>query len=183
MAKFQMKELIDPNVAAESARLGAGVGTANWVSDAEVGKLVKLVGDSRYNLCAAGDAIEAYVASVESAHIDDYSFGTVRNTGRKAVVLDGLQATPGTGAIAIGDYVVCGTVVAKGTALTASAKVCKATIQPGTTAATVTDVTPAGVTSLVNNVAAHIAASMFKWRLVAASGTAVGSTGVIERVL
>ena len=43
---------------------------------------------------------------------------------------DGLQATAGTGAIAVGDYVVAGTATAKGTALTVYPKVCKATVQP-----------------------------------------------------
>jgi len=49
-----------------------------------------------------------------------------------SAICDGLQATAGTGTIAVGDYVVCGTVVAAGTALTTTTgpKVCKATVQP-----------------------------------------------------
>ena len=73
------------------------------------------------------------------------------------MTLDGLQATPGTGAIALGDYVVCGTVVAKGTSLAgAYPKVCKATTQTG---------------------------MYFAWRVVSLDGTtAVGQTALIERV-
>ena len=88
-----------------TARLGAGTGSANHVTDAEVGKFVKFVGDSRYNLCAAGDPIEGRIAAVEKATLDDYTIGSVAKRGgstmRFDVVLDGLQATPGTGAIAV----------------------------------------------------------------------------------
>lgn len=170
MAKFKMTVLIDPAKPAAQARLGSASGSANYLTDLEVGKFVKLAGDSRYNLAAAGDVIEGVIESVEPASVDDFSFGSVRRTGRLDVVLDGLEATPGTGAIAIGDYVLVGTVVAKGTALAAAPKVTKATQQPGSVPA---DLTAAGLQA--RNVA-------YAWRLVAASGTAVGSTGVIERV-
>ena len=62
MAKFQMKELIGTEPI--TARLGAGSGSANYVTDVEIGKPVKLVGDSQYGLCAAGDQIEAGAALV-----------------------------------------------------------------------------------------------------------------------
>lgn len=158
MAKFQFKELIPTT--AKSARLGAGSGSANYIDDKEVGKAVKLVADSRYNLCAAGDQIEGFINSVESATVDDFSFGSVVNEVgmRKEVTFDGLQATPGTGTVAMMDYVVTGTAVAKGTALGGPVKVCKATTQTG---------------------------MYFAWRVVSlgSAGTgAVGTTGVIERI-
>lgn len=155
MAKFKMGVLVDTAVV--TARLGAGTGSANYVDDKEIGKLVKLVGDSQYNLCAAGDQIEGQIAAVETYTADDYSIGSVQPEGRMRVTLDGLQATPGTGAIALGDYVVCGTVVAKGTSLAgAYPKVCKATTQTG---------------------------MYFAWRVVSLDGTtAVGQTALIERV-
>ena len=153
MAKFQMKELIGTEPF--TARLGAGSGSANYVTDVEIGKSVKLVGDSQYNLCAAGDQIEGFITAVESYTADDYSIGSVNDEGRKRVMLDGLQATPGTGTIAIGDYVVSGTAVAKGTAVGVQ-KVCKATTQTG---------------------------MYFAWRVVSLEGTgAVGQYAVIERV-
>jgi hypothetical protein len=72
-------------------------------------------------------------------------------------MFDGSQAA-GTGAIAIGDYVVAGAVVAKGTGLSGYPKVRKATSQtPGP----------------------------FAWRVVSlgTAGTgAVGTVGVIERI-
>ena len=154
MAKFQMKELIGTEPI--TARLGAGSGSANYVTDVEIGKPVKLVGDSQYGLCAAGDQIEGYIAAVETYTADDFSIGSVQFEGRKRVTLDGLQATPGTGTCAVGDYVVAGTAVAKGTALTVPPKVCKATTQTG---------------------------MYFAWRIVSLEGTgAVGQIAVIERV-
>ena len=154
MAKFQMKELIGTEPI--TARLGAGSGSANYVTDVEIGKPVKLVGDSQYGLCAAGDQIEGYIAAVETYTADDFSIGSVQFQGRKRVMLDGLQATPGTGTCAVGDYVVAGTAVAKGTALTVPMKVCKATTQTG---------------------------MYFAWRIVSLEGTgAVGQIAVIERV-
>lgn len=154
MAKFQMKELIGTEPI--TARLGAGSGSANYVTDVEIGKPVKLAGDSQYNLCAAGDQIEGFITAVETYTADDFSIGSVQLGGRKRVTLDGLQATPGTGTCAVGDYVVAGTAVAKGTALTVPPKVCKATTQTG---------------------------MYFAWRIVSLEGTgAVGQIAVIERV-
>jgi len=158
MAKFQMTELVDI-AKTVTARLGANTGSANWLTDLEVGKFVKLAGESRYDLCAVGNEIEGRMAAYEPASQDGYAIGSVTTQGRFQVTFDGLQATPGTGTLAIGDYVVAGTAVAKGTALTVPAKVCKATAAGNT----------------LN----------FKWRVVSlgSAGTgAVGTTGVIEFV-
>ena len=154
MAKFQMKELIGTEPV--TARLGSASGSANYVTDVEIGKPVKLIGDSLYNLTAVGDQIEGFITAVEGYTADDFSIGSVNSQGRKRVTLDGLQATPGTGTCAVGDYVVTGTVVAKGTALTVPPKVCKATTQTG---------------------------MYFAWRIVSLEGSgAVGQYAVIERV-
>jgi hypothetical protein len=156
MAKFMFKELVD-TADVITARLGAGTGTANNLSDAEVGKFFKLAGESRYDLCAAGNEIEGRLAAYEPATLDGYSIGSVQTEGRFEVTFDGLQATAGTGTLAIGDYVVAGTPVAKGTALSVPARVCKAT----------------GAGNTLN----------FKWRVVSlgSAGTgAVGTTGLIE---
>jgi hypothetical protein len=176
--KFKFTETINPYVAGKTSRLGSGTKTAagHFDGDKEVGKFVKFAAASRYDLAAAGDPIEGVVQSMEGATMDDYSIGTVSLPlpgDRIAVTLDGLQATPGTGAIAIGDQVCVGTVVAKGTALSAAPKVCKSTIQLGTTE-----------TAAASDVNDHIA-RLIKgvWVLVEATGTAVGSTGVIQKVL
>lgn len=154
MAKFQMKELIGTKPV--TARLGSASGSANYLTDVEIGKPVKLIGDSLYNLTAVGDQIEGFITAVEGYTADDFSIGSVNSQGRKRVTLDGLQATPGTGTCAVGDYVVTGTVVAKGTALTVPPKVCKATTQTG---------------------------MYFAWRIVSLEGSgAVGQYAVIERV-
>ena len=154
MAKFQMKELIGTEPV--TARLGSASGSANYLTDVEIGKPVKLIGDSLYNLTAVGDQIVGFITAVEGYTADDFSIGSVNSQGRKRVTLDGLQATPGTGTCAVGDYVVTGTVVAKGTALTVPPKVCKATTQTG---------------------------MYFAWRIVSLEGSgAVGQYAVIERV-
>jgi hypothetical protein len=133
MAKFQMTEILSDDPV-NTARLGPGTGTANNFNDKDNGKLVKYVADSRFDLCAAGDPIEGIVTSVESATLDGYTVGGVQIQNRITVNADGLQATPGTGTILVGDFVVCGTVDARNSAKTLSfAKVCKATFQPGIT--------------------------------------------------
>lgn len=173
MPKFQIQETIASTVA-QTVRLGAGSGSSNWLTERETGKFVRLAGESRYNLCAVGDLIEGHILAVEGATADNFAIGSIAQNGVKEVTFDGLQATPGTGTIAVGDYVVCGTVVPKDTALSAPARVCRATIQPGTT-----------VAGAVGDVDDHIRAAMFAWRVVSlgSAGTgAVGTTGVIERV-
>ena len=173
MAKFKLKELDGSQPI--TVRLGAGSvysTPANAYTDKEIGKFVKLSGDSAYSLCAVGDPIQAVITGVESYNADDFSIGSVDATGRKRVLLDGSEAA-GTGSIAIGDYVVAGTPVAKDTALTITTppKVRKATNQPG---AVPGDLTAAGKQALN---------SIFAWRLVSFdSAGAVGDFGVIERV-
>lgn len=156
MPKFQMTELLGVEVT--TARLGAGTGAGNLLNDKDVNKAVKFVGDSRFDFCAVGDAIEGFITSVDTATTDGYSTGGVQEEDRKTVVFDGLQATPGTGTIAAGDYVVAGTPVAKNVAITeAGPRVCKATSQTPT---------------------------LYAWRVLSIlSGTgAPGSVGVIGKV-
>lgn len=168
MPKFRFQEVI--GTGGRTALLGSGAAdqlpNATY-SDTEVGKVVKLGGDSRYQLAAVGDAIEGFVQSTEAASIDGYCLGTVttkREIQYKRVTLDGLQATPGTGVCAVGDFVVCGTPAAKGTKLSGPAKVCKRT-DPTT-------------------VAGALAAN-HQWRIVAIFGSsgAVGTEALIEPVL
>jgi len=158
MPKFIFTELVDVEEVM-TVRLGAGTGTANNYSDKEVAKFVKQVAESRYALSVVGDEIEGRITSIETATQDGYTIGGVCPESRFECTFDGLQGTPGTGVLAIGDYVVTGTPVAKDTALTVPARVCKAT--------------------------AAGSAMNFKWRVVSlgSAGTgAVGTTGLIDRV-
>lgn len=130
MAKFQITETIHSEKV-KTVRLGT-TGAGNQHGYEENGKAVKLSADSRYVLAAAGDTIEGIQQSSnwpEQGTMDGYSIGGIVSTGYKEVTFDGLQATPGTGTVAVGDYVVVGTVVAKGTALTGPLRVTKATDQ------------------------------------------------------
>jgi hypothetical protein len=146
---------------AQTVMLGAGSGAANNLSSVDTDKPVKLVADSRYDLCAVGDEIEGTIVAVEQATQAGFSIGGVakyKSGQMMFATADGLQGTPGTGALAVGNIVVAGTAVAKGTALTTYPKVCVAT-------------TPANV--------------VHKWRVVALSDTnsgAVGQRVTIERV-
>ena len=97
---------------------------------------------------------------MDTATAGGFSIGSVVEDGQFNVTFDGIQATPGTGTVAIGDYVVTGTVVARGTALTVFPRVCKATNAGNT----------------LN----------YKWRVVSlgtAGSGAVSTSGVIKRVL
>ncbi len=175
MALNHFIQPVVPDAAATPVRYGAGSGAGDQLTQAEVGKFVKLVATDRYDNCDVGDDIEGAVYAVELAPQNGFTIASVLNARgtRMHVTFDGLQATPGTGAIAAGDYVVCGTPVAKGTALTRFPKVCKRTVQPGGTLADLAAATAA------------LKASLHAWRVVslgsAATG-AVGTVGVIERV-
>lgn len=161
MAKLHFMVPTVPTGKVQTVRLGAGSGSANNLSDVDEGKLTKLVGESRHNLAAVGDDIEGVITSVESATSGGFSIGGVLRAAvgdMINVTFDGLQGTPGTGTIAIGDVLVVGTPVAKGTAQTTYPRVCKAT-------------TPANVVQ--------------KWRVVSlgTAGTGnPGTVGVAERI-
>lgn len=172
MAKFKFGVALDL-AETKTARLADGAASSNTQFDkTENGKFVKLIGDSQYGLCAAGDEIEGIVnVANDIAPQDGFNLGSVitAHGTRVRVTLDGLQATPGTGTIAVGDYVVCGTITARGTALPGYPKVCKATALAVATTPAVNF--PAG-TNL-----------NYKWRVVSLDGTtAVGQTALIERV-
>lgn len=143
------------------ARLGATADAAGRYDYNEVGKLVKLAGESRFVLAVAGDDIDGQIFSVELAPQNGWSIGSVtfyEPSDMLTVVFDGLQATPGTGTVAIGDIVNAGSITAKGTKLTSYPKVCKAT---------------------------NAANVVQKWRVVSlgTAGTgAVGTVGVIQRI-
>lgn len=157
MARSHYIQPTAPTEASITVRLGA---SAAAYTQKEEGKIVKLAAESQYNLAVAGDEIEGIVTSVESATQNQFTIaGVAAEFERATVVFDGLQATPGTGVVAIGDYVVAGTITAAGTALTSYPKVCKAT----------------GAGTTLNH----------KFRVVSlgTAGTgAVGTTGVIQRV-
>jgi hypothetical protein len=122
MAKFQMEPTISNDLSAFTARLGeevvAGSVQANQFTQKDVGKLVKLVGDSRYDLAAAGDKVEGIVVALGTGTADGYVLGSVVSTGR-------IEVTFGN-TCAIGDYVEVGAVIALGTQLTTNPAVTKA---------------------------------------------------------
>ncbi|MDI1362519.1 hypothetical protein [Methylotenera sp.] len=154
---FSVEEIISTKLsalAADTAGLASG-----YLTDADVGKAVKLGATDRYVLAVAGDEIEAFIVAVESATVDGYSFGSVVLAGRKSVVLEG--------SVAIGGLVVVATPVAKGVA-SATALLVKAG-----TAASQSGTSPFAYTARTPNT--HL------WRLISGAGTA-GSVGVIERV-
>lgn len=169
-----------------AVRLGAA--SADYTTT-ELGKFAILAAESQFNLAAVGDKIEAQITAVELAPQNAFSIGAVCEEGKIAVTFDGAEAG-GAGAIAVGDYVVVGTAVAKGTALTAPPKVRKATNQPGTAVVSVVGAadTAAAIKTKVDEALVKVADAqknaVFAWRVVSLGtvGTgAVGTTGVIER--
>ena len=67
MAQAHLITPVAPIARVTVARLGAGTSLAQRMSDVDAGKIVKLVGESRYDLTAAGEAIEGFVVSTENA--------------------------------------------------------------------------------------------------------------------
>ena len=103
MAKF----LITPttqNQIVVTARIG-GNALATRCNDNDVGKAVKLVGDSNYGLVAAADPIEGIITSAETSIYDGFTLGGVQSKGYVDATAYGLQATAGTGVISVGQYV------------------------------------------------------------------------------
>lgn len=155
-----------------AARLGAGTGAGNNLSILDQNKFVKLVGESRYDLAAQGDVIETAIVSVDLDPSAAYSMGSLAGNKTRDtmfVVADGLQATPGVGAIAVGDYVLVGSVYAKGTIIPLAEtfpKVCKATLQLGISV-------PATLTE-----AATLAKyAAYAWRVVSLGPAGTGAVG------
>jgi hypothetical protein len=183
MAKFLMQPLLN---AAEpvTARLGTASGSANRLTDLDVDKAVKLIADSQYSFCAIGDPIEGFISAVNTAPADDFSVGGVFLEDRYLVTAEGSQAA-GTGALAVGDYVVAGTQPALNAAVpTTGPNVRKATNQPGT-AIVPADNTIGSITTAFAAMASQVKNAMFAWRVVSlgTAGTgAVGTQVVIERV-
>lgn len=174
-----------PLAEAITVRLGQ---TSAKFTTADQGKFVKLTAESRFELCAAGDPIEAVVVAVETASSGGYSVGSIVKQGILFVTADGLEATPGTGTIALGDVVVTGTVVARNTALTEFARVCKATNQPGTTVVSTlagAD-TAAAVKTVLDaalvKVADAQANGLHAWRVVSLGSAGTGAVGTIIAV-
>lgn len=170
--KFYRGEVL-PSHAPITTKLGA---QSAPYRDSEIGKLVKPgTLDSQHVLCAVGDLIDGYIVAVEAATSDGFGIGAVQRVDAKYVIAEGSQAG-GTGVLALGDFVVAGTPAVQGTVVNgiSYAKVRKATIQPGVTAAaTVADVAP------------MFAMIPYLWRVVSlgTAGTgAVGTTVLIERV-
>lgn len=169
MAKFFVTETIHLEHV-RTVRVGT---TAEKLGVQDVRKFVKLTADSRFELAAVGDPVEAYFVSsdydasrVANVTYDGYAIGGVSRTGWIEVLFDGSQAA-GTGAIAAGDYVVVGTVTPAGTA---NANINGMSGQG-----------PAKVRKATDQAAA--AAGPFKARVVSLgeAGTgAVGTAGVIE---
>lgn len=107
MAKFQMEVTLEQSATRVTARIADSKG--NDLNDNDVGKLVKLVGDSQYGLCAKGNEIEGFLQAVENpAKYDGFVLGTVQTDKRFKAILEDR--------VAVGGLVVAGTPAARNTA-------------------------------------------------------------------
>lgn len=152
---FSIEDIITAKVsalAADTAGLAAG-----RLTDADVGKAMKLGATDRYVLAVEGDEIEGYLVSVEPATVDGFSFGSIVLEGNKTVTFQGAG-------IGIGSLVVVGTPTAKNVALTApeAVKLGGAVAQ-------------SQAKPFAWNPSTHL------WRVISGTGVA-GTVGVIERI-
>lgn len=118
MAKFKFQETLLGKIT-QTARIHDTQTDA--LTDKDVGKFLKLTGDSQYGLCADGDAIEATleVHASPAGTYDGYVLGTVGKGGRRRVTFGET--------LNVGDFVVAGAPEPRGTALTGFPKVKKET--------------------------------------------------------
>jgi hypothetical protein len=98
---------ISPYVPDRVEKIGNDTGQASYL---DIGKPVKLSGDAVV-LCADGDEIYGFIASVNAGTYMGYSVGgVVCDSGREMIAVDE------DGGLAVGDLVVASTAVAFGTA-------------------------------------------------------------------
>ena len=153
--------------------LGAGNALSDRLGKLDEGKFVKLVAESRFDLAAVGDMIEHQIVAIDLDPSGGFTVGSITGLFDREtmfVTADGLQGTPGTGAIAVGDYVVVGTPVAKGTVIPVGdggPRVCKATIQLGSVPASLAE---AGYQAKY---------SAFAWRVVSLGPVGTGAPGTM----
>lgn len=94
----------------ESACLG--VDASNPLADADVNKALILAANNNYVLCATGEEIQGFLTSMSpETYNDGFAFGSFQRRGR--IEVDVAAAEGGT--IAIGDLVVSGIPIARGT--------------------------------------------------------------------
>ena len=132
MAKF----LITPtsyNEKVITARLGGNASNTR-ATDADVGKWVKLSGESNYTLVSSAEAIEGVITSIESSVYDGYHIGGVQVKGYIEAIANGAQVD-NLGAITIGDYVLATAPTAIQVEDSTPRKVVKATSQVNAKAA------------------------------------------------
>ena len=73
-----------------SAKLGSNtVANSGHLTNADIGKPLKLTATDRYDLCADGDGIDGWLVAVNPETVDGYAFGTVQIGGRVYAQLDG----------------------------------------------------------------------------------------------
>jgi len=73
-----------------SAKLGTDtVANSGHLTDADIGKPVKLLAAGRYGLCADGDNIDGWLVGVNPNTVDGYAFGSVQIGGRVYAQLEG----------------------------------------------------------------------------------------------
>jgi len=140
-----------------SAKLGTDtVANGGGLTDADIGKPVKLSAADTYSLCAAGDQIDGFLVGINPETQDGYTFGSVQ--------IDGYVRVELSGAATVGSLVAAATPAAAGTAEANGL----GKVQAHTLAT-------ADVASL--------AASIFaiNWRVVSGTGLDGDTTAVIEK--
>ena len=137
-----------------------GVDASTKLTSLDLCKLVKLsTTTGAFVLAASGNDIEGQLTAVEPFTVNEgFGFGTVQQRGTFVVTVEG-------GTLAYGAYVVCGTSVAVGTAITAVASGAHTNVQA-----------PKVIAG---------AGAIYKWKICSLLGGAgtVGTNVLIERVV
>ncbi len=165
MNSFKMLPRVDDNIYT-TAKI------ASAVTDADVGKPMKLSAADTYDLCADGDPIDGFLNSVEPHTSGGAVIGTVQVGGRRCVQL--------SGGVTIGDLVEAAAPATLNTAETSKLG------KVSTKAAVAADLTDAAsgalIAASVNAALAELLLVRKKWQLVSGTGLTGDLTAVVERL-
>lgn len=165
MNSFKMLPRVDDNIYVTAKITSA-------VTDADVGKPMKLSAADTYDLCADGDAIDGFLNSVEPHTSGGVTIGTVQVGGRRCVQL--------SGGVTIGNIVEAAAPAALNTAETS--KLGKVSTKAVVNADITDAATGAQIAAAVNASLAELLLVRKKWQLVSGTGLTGDLTAVVERL-
>ena len=144
------------------------------VTDADVGKPVKLYAADTYTICSDGDDIDGFLNSVESHTSGGKVIATVQIAGRRCVQVDDASN------IALGALVEAAAPATLNTAETN--KLGKVSGKAAIAADLATDASGTLIAASVNAILADLITGRKRWRLISGTGLDEDTTAVVELV-